>query len=249
MTFGIKRMGLLSQALRLTEKELLQFGKTLIIAPHPDDESLACGGLVCMLRKLGLEVGFIFVSDGSMSHPFSKEYPAGRRAQVRKQEALSALKELHSDPTHAIFLDLPDGSVPNDTSADFDAAVKSMSRALLYMQPETIFVPLRLDPHRDHQATWQIVHRSLPVFKNSPRIFEYPVWLWELGKEQDYPTDAEMTCWKLDIGSELETKRKAIAAHQSQLGHVFFDDPAGFILRPNMLAHFEHPFEIFFESR
>lgn len=249
MTFGIKRMGLLSQALRLTEKDLLQFGKTMIVAPHPDDESLACGGLVSLLRNLGMEVNVIFVSDGSMSHPFSKEFPKERRAKIRKQEALNALAELSVEEERAMFLELLDGSVPNDSSKDFDTAVELIGNALLAVQPDTIFIPFRLDPHRDHQATWQLVQRSLANFKYSPRIFEYPVWLWELGKEEDYPEPSQMTCWRLDIGTEMETKRKAIAAHQSQLGHVFLDDPGGFILRPNLLAHFEHPFEIFFEPK
>ncbi|MEO6914506.1 MAG: PIG-L family deacetylase [Chitinophagaceae bacterium] len=249
MTFGIKRMGLLSRALRLTERDLEHFGKTVIIAPHPDDESLGCGGLVSMLRRLGLNVECIFVSDGSMSHPSSVEFSAERRAEVRRQEALNALAELNVSAGHGVFLDFPDGAVPNSASAAFEDSAKTLANHLLQMKPDTIFIPYQHDPHRDHEAVWQLAQRSLTEVKKCPRIFEYPVWLWELGREEDYPSDSDMTCWRLDIGTELETKRKAIAAHRSQLGQVFFDDPAGFVLRPDLLAHFEHPFEIFFETK
>lgn len=248
MTYGVKRTGLLSQALHLSHKELAHFGKSVVIAPHPDDESLACGGAIALLRELGNEVTVVFVSDGSMSHPGSVAFSDTDRADVRRQEALNALAEFDIPESAARFLNLKDGSVPHEGSPDFAEAVKLIEFQLLTIQPDCIFLPYRNDPHTDHKACWQIVQRAVSLFKYSPRLIEYPVWLWELGHENDFPISAEMTSWRLDIGNVIEKKRKAIAAHQSQLGNVFLDDPAGFKLTPNILAHFELPFEIFFES-
>ncbi|QIY83181.1 hypothetical protein HER18_06370 [Chryseobacterium sp. NEB161] len=52
------------------------FGTTLIVAPHADDESLGCGGMISLLRKYDQDVYILLLSDGTMSHPGSKEYPA-----------------------------------------------------------------------------------------------------------------------------------------------------------------------------
>ncbi|TCK85302.1 PIG-L family deacetylase [Albibacterium bauzanense] len=50
-------------------------GNSLILVPHPDDESLACGGTIALLRKNKFSVHLIFITDGTMSHPNSKIYP------------------------------------------------------------------------------------------------------------------------------------------------------------------------------
>jgi LmbE family N-acetylglucosaminyl deacetylase len=248
MTYGVKKTGLLSNALELTERELLQFGKTLIVAPHADDESLACGGTAARLRTLGLDVHILVVTDGSQSHPGSVKYSAEDRAALRRNEIIAAAEILGIRSERVTFTGLLDGDVPSEYEEGFDAVVKMMSRLLLQIQPDTVFIPYRLDPHRDHIATSQIMRRAFSVFKTSPRIIEYPVWLWELGVHDAYPDASQMKTWKVEMGSQLATKRRAIAEHQSQLGNVIHDDPSGFVLTPDLLAHFELPFEIFFES-
>lgn len=248
MTYGVKRTGILSNSLELTDKDLLQFGTTLIVAPHADDETLACGGTISRLRSLGVDVRILVITDGSQSHPSSVEYPADRRTSLRRKELISAAKILGVEEDRINFTSLQDGDVPCEGEEGFDTIVKMLGRMLLQIMPHTIFIPYRLDPHRDHIATSQILRRAVTVFKSSPRIFEYPVWLWELGAEDDFPSPSRMKTWKIDMGSALEIKRKAISEHQSQLGQVIKDDPSGFVLTPNIIAHFELPFEIFFES-
>ena len=54
-------------------------GPTVVVAPHPDDESLGCGGLLALLRRAGVAVGAVLVSDGTMSHPSSVKFPAAAR--------------------------------------------------------------------------------------------------------------------------------------------------------------------------
>ena len=53
---------------------VIDWGKTLVVAPHPDDESLGCGGAIVLLRKFGNEVTVLTVSDGALSHPNSKKF-------------------------------------------------------------------------------------------------------------------------------------------------------------------------------
>ena len=65
--------------------------KILVVAPHPDDETLGCGGLVSLLAQNGSAFYIVFVTDGSASHRNSTAWPTARLAAQREQEARNAL--------------------------------------------------------------------------------------------------------------------------------------------------------------
>ena len=69
----------------------LPTGNVLVIAPHPDDESLGCGGLLSMLAAAGRSLHIVFVTDGGASHPHSRTWSRSRLALQREQEAAEAL--------------------------------------------------------------------------------------------------------------------------------------------------------------
>ena len=79
----------------------------VIIAPHPDDETLGCGGVACKKIANGAEVRFVFVTDGATSHAAQVGSAALRR--IRAQEAIDATGRLGADPDRVAFLDFPDG--------------------------------------------------------------------------------------------------------------------------------------------
>ena len=65
--------------------------KILVVAPHPDDETLGCGGLISLLAQNGSAFYIVFVTDGSASHRNSRAWPSARLAAQREQEARNAL--------------------------------------------------------------------------------------------------------------------------------------------------------------
>ena len=67
--------------------DIIGTGTCLILAPHPDDESLGCGGLIAEATDLGLAVRLIFVSDGTGSHCNSLLFPKLRLRRERELEA------------------------------------------------------------------------------------------------------------------------------------------------------------------
>jgi len=224
------------------------FGPTLVVAPHQDDESLGCGGAIALLRRAGLPVTVLFVSDGTGSHPNSRTYPPQRLRNTREAEALVALALLGVAAEMVCFLRLPDTAVPRPGQPDFAAAVARVGAALDAAAPQTILLPWRRDPHCDHRAAWELVQATLAGRTTRPRLLEYPIWVWELGGVGDLPLTGEVLGWRLAIDAVLPQKAAAIAAHHSQTTALIDDDPTGFRLLPEMLAHFADPWEIFLES-
>ncbi|RTQ44991.1 PIG-L family deacetylase [Hymenobacter gummosus] len=239
---------LLDLPLRLPESAAA-LGPTAILIPHPDDESLGCGGLLALLRQAGLPVSAALVTDGTMSHPNSVRFPPQARQQLREQELRRALHELGVDDGNLLTLNLPDGAAPHSSAQPgFAEAAQRLAHWLQQQQPQTLLLPWRRDPHPDHRATYALAQAALARLPQPLRQLEYVVWAWQRAAADDLPRPDEVQGWRLDVGPVLAQKQQAIHAHQSQLGGLIDDDPAGFQLSPDMLAHFAQPFETYFEA-
>jgi LmbE family N-acetylglucosaminyl deacetylase len=212
----------------------------LVVAPHPDDESIGCGGLIAALRQRQLDVQVVILTDGTGSHANSARYPASRLADLRKGEALEALAILGVAPDAVAFWQLADRFVPDRDSATFESTVVRAHMRLRLLSPATLVIPGRTDSHGDHRAAWSIWTAAADRLAVQPRILEYLVWP---GVET-----AKGVPRQLDIASVLSLKRQAIAAHRSQHGLVIDDDPDGFSLPDDLLARAALPWEGFFED-
>ncbi|TVQ08789.1 MAG: PIG-L family deacetylase [Leptolyngbya sp. DLM2.Bin27] len=223
----------------------------LVVAPHPDDETLGCGGAIAALRAQNQPVSVLVVSDGTRSHPRSQQYPAPRLRQVREAETLSALALLGVAADQVTFWRLPDGSVPalrdspSPPEADAQAALALGQRYLPQVAPRTIFLPYRYDPHRDHRAAWSLIQGAIAALDQPPRQIEYPIWDWD--PEQRQPLAARYQPWRLDITPYVALKRQAIHCYRSQTTDLIADDPTGFRLSPALIANFLNPWEFFLE--
>ena len=249
MLSGVDKAHFLDEKARSIEPdELHTIGNVLVIAPHPDDESLGCGGTVALLRERGFAVHVLFVSDGTLSHPNSPAYPTDRLRQLRESEALEALQILNVPPEQATFMRQKDRQVATPDSPAFADAVEFIRKLLVSLNPATVLIPWRRDPHPDHRASWQLLNGAVQQLPTRPRILEYPIWLWELGNETDMPGSDEMTVWRVPIASVMTQRNRAIAAHRSQVTRLVDDDPTAFYLSPELLTHFDVPRELFLEE-
>ena len=222
-------------------------GKTLIVAPHQDDESLGCGGIIYLLKQMDIPAHVVFVTDGSKSHPNSKKFPFEKLVSLREKESVEALAVLGVGRDDITFLRLPDGHLPNAEAPDFSNSVDTFMSVLKQFEPQTIFTPWQRDPHPDHRATWQIVNQAVKNLARPVRSFEYFIWLWERAGSNDLPVSEDGKIWKVDIEIAKDYKKKAVEAYLSQTTSLIDDDPEGFTLSPEVLAHFDTRFEIFLE--
>ncbi|MDF5730745.1 MAG: PIG-L family deacetylase [Rhizonema sp. PD38] len=247
-------------------KEIAQ-SKVVVVAPHPDDETLGCGGAIALLRFLGCDVRVLVMSDGTLSHPRSQKFPETVLRSLRESETLSALKILGVHASTVTFLGLKDGSVPILNSPLKSSAVAACRNYLAEIAPQTIFLPWRYDPHPDHRASWNLIYTALNEMSLSPRLIEYPIWDWDKEQqgtgvgagekdkesgskfEENSPIPPQVIGWRLDIETVMELKNSAIAAYRSQTTNLIDDDPEGFRLTPEMLLNFTRPWEVYLEVK
>lgn len=238
------------QNLELKKSETVaEWGKTFLFAPHPDDESLGCGGAIALLGKYEVPVLIVTMSDGTLSHPNSVKFPPEKLRDLRETEMKNALEILGVAEDKIRFLRYRDRSVPGENDENFSTAVGKIENILSAEKPQTILAPWRFDPHPDHRATWQIVRRAIDFLSFPVRLIEYPIWLYELATENDLPAENEILAWRLNVEEVVEKKQKAIRAHASQTTDLIDDDPQGFRLSPEVLEHFAAPFEIYLEEK
>jgi LmbE family N-acetylglucosaminyl deacetylase len=203
----------------------------LVVAPHPDDETLGCGGVICKKIAAGAEVRFVFVTDGAASHRL--EEGAATLARRRAQEAREAARCLGVAADRVSFLNIPDGR-----AADHRAAIVDGLAALLRdCRPQAVFVVHGGDPPPDHRAVFAALSEAIRLYGRPVTVFEYPVWYWYhwpwVALRGDLPgmwrTNLRQTARTLaglrsltrlnvlaDVSDVADRKRRALDAHRSQ---------------------------------
>ena len=195
--------------------------RLLVLAPHPDDESLAAAGLIQRAHSHGVPVSVAFVSDGE-NNPWPQRAlerrawigPAQRTAwgARRRIEADAALRILGVDPAGVHRLGWPDGGVTWMLLGDVVPMLESLRAIVAREQPSMLVLPHIADRHPDHGALHVLVElalRGVPVSRR-PACFSYLLH----GRSQ--AGGAHRAVLRLD-DAEIERKRRAIAAHASQM--------------------------------
>jgi LmbE family N-acetylglucosaminyl deacetylase len=213
----------------------------LILAPHPDDETLGCGGLIAAACAANLPINILVLTDGTASHPASRTHPAPQLKKLREAESVAAAAALGLPATNIAFLGLRDAHAPQ-AGADADRAARDISDLAQAQGARTILTTWREDPHCDHLAA-SILGRQAASLCGA-FLWEYPVWGWTLPPHSRVLAPAQ-DGFRLDVSAHLPAKRRAIACHRSQLGQVVLDDPNGFTLEPRFIELFTGKFETF----
>ncbi len=222
---------------------LIGDGGLVVVAPHPDDESLGCGGLIAEARARGVGVRLVVLSDGVGSHRASKAYPPARLKALREAETIEAAATLGLARGHIRFLGLPDAAVPIEGAAAAQA-IAAIEAALEDCGADTLCVTWRHDPHCDHRAAAGLVE-IVRARNKDLRAFAYPIWGWTLPPDLDVGNPPRGM--RIDVSRHKAVKREAVFAHRSQTSALIDDDPDGFRLEPAMIERFLGPYEIFLE--
>jgi len=161
--------------------------RLLIFAVHPDDETLATGGLIQQAFAAGAEVRVVFVTDGD-NNPWPQRYierrwridhtDRARWGQIRRQEALAALATLGLHPQNASFLGFPDQGLTALLTTDAKLIISRLIAEITDWQPSVLVGSALQDHHPDHNALAVLVDLALEQLPNQgkrPLLLTYLV--------------------------------------------------------------------------
>jgi len=173
-------------------RELPVAKRVLVLAAHPDDETLGCGGTIALHKAAGAEVRSFVMADGSKIFYQGKE----DIKEIRKKEALGAGEVLGIDNIY--FLNMPDMQLEkniNRVSAETFSIINEY-------QPDLVYAPSPVDFHPDHLVASRI---ALKVLKKGIKIAFYEIYM---------PIRFNML---IDITQVMPLKEKAILLYVSSL--------------------------------
>ncbi|MBO0921890.1 PIG-L family deacetylase [Cellulomonas sp. zg-ZUI222] len=214
-------------------------GRTVVVAAHPDDETLTAGGLLAELAAAGHPAEVVVVTDGAGSHPGSPTLHPTTLARRRVDEVRRAV-ELLSPGSRVTLLGHPDGGVREAR----DRVTAELRALLTDGEPvRTLVTTWRGDGHRDHRVLAEIGAGLAAELRCTHA--EAPLWLWHWATPDDpaVPWDALRAVPLPDRAVVL--KQRAIAAHETQV-HALSDDPTDApVLHPRFLQGFTRDVEPF----
>jgi LmbE family N-acetylglucosaminyl deacetylase len=210
----------------------------ILLAAHPDDETLGAGGLLSMTSALGIRTDVIVLSAGEASHPESSTHRPGDIARLRRTEVVTAVGLLAPDARLSQH-SMPDGRLReriDDIGCLLGSIVGSSD------ERTCVVVPWRRDRHPDHAAVGEAA--ACTARRLGLRLLEYPIWYWHWGVPGKAMGDAHFIRLELDE-TTTEKKEEAILSYRSQVEPLSETAGDEAVLRPEFLEHFRRPFEIF----
>jgi LmbE family N-acetylglucosaminyl deacetylase len=182
----------------------------VVVAPHPDDETLGLGATATTLAQLGVRVRVVTVTDGGASHPGLSLLQRYRHEQTRRAELHCALSILGVPPP--ICLGLPDGEV-----ADHEPRLTDLLTEILTARPVGTWCAAtwRGDGHPDHEAVGRAA--AVAAGQSGAVLVEYPVWMWHWAAPDD-PAEPWHRANAVSLaGDAIERKQSAAQSFCSQL--------------------------------
>lgn len=185
----------------------------LVVAPHPDDETLGCGGTLLRYVAKGYQVHWLIVTDMRTEHGFSQAAVSRRQAEIQKVAVTYGFTKTHN-------LGLPPAKL--DTLPK-EGLVGAIGQVIKEISPMAIYLPFRGDVHTDHAAVFDAA-------ASCTKWFRYPsihrVLCYETLSETDFSLNPECTKFTpnsfVDITSHIDQKIDIGRMYESEMGEFPF---------------------------
>jgi N-acetylglucosamine malate deacetylase 1 len=172
----------------------------LVLAPHPDDEVLGCGGTIKLITSTGGIVDVLFMTRGENGFaPNVIPTDDDRRSLATRREAEARLACDRLGVRRVAFLNGMDGSL-----GDFPNFSGPILAAINEGNYRSVFCPWPYDRHGDHRVTYRLFHRAIAGLKRTIDVWLYEIWS---------PLEPN---FYVRIDAQFEAKMHAFAAHESQ---------------------------------
>jgi LmbE family N-acetylglucosaminyl deacetylase len=248
------RFALLARSHDVTEAS--SRARCLVLAPHPDDETIGCGATIARKRARGTDVRVVVATDGRFSHNSTVLTP-DELAQIRSTEFRAACALLGVAQDEIRELGLREGAL-GVGRADL---VRTLRVELDAFRPDEVLVTSPWDWHEDHRELFAAAVAALSGHPDGPRLLAYPVWAWVDGPWSNRPgRSALRAAWefvtdpvrtaaraqpeRVTADGFLEVKRQALAEYRSQTTNLT-GEGSWAVMDPAFLDHFLGPAEVF----
>ncbi len=161
--------------------------KILVLAPHPDDTEIGCGGTLAAYAGRGAEVYLFVATDGGKGGD-----PAVRRSEQEAAAEILGLKMVHW------------GGFEDTLLPDEHRLIAGIEELVRKIRPEFVFLNHHEDTHQDHRA---LARAALSATRYTPNVLAY-----ETPTSNNFAPTVFM-----DIAGVMERKKKALMAHKSQV--------------------------------
>jgi LmbE family N-acetylglucosaminyl deacetylase len=179
--------------------------KILIIAPHPDDEILGCGGTICKHNDQGDNV-FLCLATKAYTPDWSQNFLKKRIEEIKKANQALQIKKTY-------FLNFPTAkldTVPQKKIND------KLLRCLHKVKPDIIYIPHQGDLSKDHRLIFEAALVAARPY-HSPSIKK--ILSYEVPSETEWgqPIKSFVPNVYVDITATLKTKIEAMSCYQSEI--------------------------------
>ena len=186
--------------------------RSLVVAPHPDDEVLGPGGTLLRRRAEGGDIGWAIMTEMTVDSGWSQEAISRRRSEIEETRSFFAFSFVDE-------LKFPTSSLDQ---IPFLRMVERLTKTIKEFEPNEIFVPHHSDAHSDHRITFDIVSSCSKWFRqpNLRRVLSY-----ETVSETGFSLISDNSFrpnWYVNIEKYLQDKLKALNIYQSEIGDAPF---------------------------
>ncbi len=207
----------------------LECRRLVVVAAHPDDESLGAGGLIHRAHRQGLDIYVVLLTAGEASHPLASVTSRRELATRRLGEMDQALREL-APGSPLVFLGVPDGEVAS--------AEEQMTASLVEVigdgQRTALVAPWRHDGLPDHDAAGRAA--AAAARRTGALLVEYPIWYWNRGSPHEAPWERMRRIDLEDV--DVRAKWSAVQAHASQTDRPSPAEGEEVLLHRRVLGHY-----------
>ena len=178
--------------------------KVLIIAPHPDDEVLGCGGTIAKHSKLG-DVFYLCIVTKAYTPDWSEEFLKNRPKEIEKANKILGIKKTY-------FLDYPTVKLDTIPQKELNEAI---SKVVNEVKADILYIPHKGDMNKDHRLVFETsLVATRPINHKIKKILSY-----ECLSETEWgqPIEPFTPNVYVDISDTIKTKIEAMKAYESEI--------------------------------
>jgi LmbE family N-acetylglucosaminyl deacetylase len=187
--------------------------KVLVVAIHPDDETLGCGGTLLKHKESGDEIHWLIATEMTVEHGFKESVVRKRKEEIQKVNRLYNFDSINR-------LGFPTTKIDNN---DTSYLVNKISKIFNQIKPDTVYLPFKSDVHSDHRCFFNAAF-------SCTKSFRYPyikrVYMMETLSETEFAPSTKEDSFIpnifIDISDYIDKKIDIMKVFESEIGdHPF----------------------------